>query len=156
MQNRINAVFTDEQLTAVKNATKALDTNLPFLVDLKPEEKRTLTKFGDKSVAFVNKCNELVQQTSDFLPRKFDIDAMKTDVELYNRLYSIIQPLRMLMDKLEDTLQLAGSEAYAAALFVYQQAKLNRGEIPGVEAVLDELGKRFIQKSTEVEEKQTT
>jgi len=156
MQNRINAVFTDEQLTAVKEATKTIETNLPFVIDLKPEEKKALPKFGDKSVAFANKCNEFIQQNSDFLPRNFDVAAMKVDVELYNKLYSIIQPLRMLMDKLEDTLQLTGAEAYAAALFVYQQAKLNRANISGVEAVLDELGKRFIQKSTEAEEKQTT
>lgn len=146
--NRISAVLEQTNIDAVNTAISSINTSLPFLVDLSADEKKALPKFGDKSVAFVNKANELVSHTADFLPRSFDVDEFKKDVELYSKLYSVLQPLRMLMDRLEDTYQLVGSEAYSAALVVYQQAKLNKDDLDGLEPIIDDMAKRFIQKSS--------
>ncbi len=146
--NRISAVLEQTNIDAVNTAISSINTSLPFLVDLSADEKKSLPKFGDKSVAFVNKANELVSHTADFLPRSFDVDEFKKDVELYSKLYSVLQPLRMLMDRLEDTYQLVGSEAYSAALVVYQQAKLNKDDLDGLEPIIDDMAKRFIQKSS--------
>jgi hypothetical protein len=40
---------------------------------------------GDKSRAFVSKALEVARQNPDFLPRSFDLDEMKRDVELLDR-----------------------------------------------------------------------
>jgi len=122
-ENKVSAVLEQTNVDAINSAIAALNSNLPFLIDLNLEEKKALPKFGDKSVAFVNKAHELVLQTDEFLPRNFNVDEFKKDVVLYSKLYSVLQPLRMLMDKLEDTYMQVGSEAYTSSLIVYQQAK---------------------------------
>ncbi len=145
--NRISAVLEQTNIDAINTAVSSINSNLPFLIDLTADEKKSLPRFGDKSVAFVNKANELTSHTDQFLPRNFDVTEFNKDVELYSKLYSLLQPLRMLMEKLEDTFQLVGSEAYSAALVVYQQAKLNKDELTGLEPIIDDLAKRFLQKS---------
>jgi len=122
-ENKVSAVLEQTNVDAINSAIAALNSNLPFLIDLNLDEKKALPKFGDKSVAFVNKAHELVLQTDEFLPRNFNVDEFKKDVVLYSKLYSVLQPLRMLMDKLEDTYMQVGSEAYTSSLIVYQQAK---------------------------------
>lgn len=146
-ENKVSAILEQKNIDAINTAISSINSELPFLIDLSIEEKKVLPKFGDKSVAFVNKASELVSQTEDFLPRNFDVSEFKKDVELYSKLYSVIQPLKMLMDKLEDTYMQVGAEAYAAALVVYQHAKLNKDQIAGLDPIIDDLGKRFLQKS---------
>jgi hypothetical protein len=151
--SRVSAALSAEDVTAINTALGTINSKLPFLIDLSPEEIKALPRFGDKSVAFVNKALELTMQTDGFLPRNFKVDEFKKDVELYVKLYSILQPMRGLMEKLEDTYLEVGAEAYAAALIVYNCAKNSRQELTGLESVLDDLGRRFVQKSAPVEEK---
>jgi hypothetical protein len=147
-ENKVSAVLEQSNIDAINTAIASINTALPFLIDLDADEKKALPKFGDKSVAFVNKAHELVSQTDEFLPRNFDVVEFKKDVALYSKLYSVLQPLRMLMDRMEDTYTQIGAEAYAAALVVYQHAKLNKDQSAGLEAVIDDLAKRFLQKSS--------
>jgi hypothetical protein len=153
--NRVSAVLSAEDITAVNTAIGSINSKLPFLVDLSADEIKALPRFGDKSIAFVNKALELALQNDEFLPRSFNVDEFKKDVELYTKLYSILQPLRGLLEKVEDTYLEVGAEAYSAALVVYNSAKNSRQELTGLESVLDDLGKRFIMKSSPAEEKKT-
>jgi hypothetical protein len=154
--NRVSAVLAAEDIDAVKTAISSIDSRLPFLVNLSPEEVKALPRFGDKSIGFVNKALELALQKDEFLPRSFSVEEFKKDVELYTKLYSVLQPLRGLAKKLENTFFEVGAEAYSAALVVYNCAKNSGQDLNGLETVLDELGKRFIMKSSPAEEKKTT
>jgi hypothetical protein len=128
-------------------AIATIKTKLPFLIDLSPEERRALPKTGDKINSFVAKALEVAQQNGDFLPRSFDVDEFATDMALYEDLRSIALALSPLNELVDDTMLEVGSEAYAAALVVYQYAK-NAGQGAGLDAVADELSKRFAKKST--------
>jgi len=56
-ENKVSAVLEQTNVDAINSAIAALNSNLPFLIDLNLEEKKALPKFGDKSVAFVNKAH---------------------------------------------------------------------------------------------------
>lgn len=144
--NRVSAVITDQAAAEVKAAINSIGTNLPFLIDLSPEEIKALPRFGDKSLGFVRKALELAERNSDFLPRSFSVEEFRKDVDLYEKLYSFIQPLRGLLEKLEDTFLEVGAESYSSGLLVYSTAKISRGELAGLESLLDDLGKRFLRK----------
>ncbi len=146
--NKISATLSAPDLTDVLAAITTINTKMPFLINLTSDERKGLPKFGDKSIAFVNKALELATQKPDILPRNLNVDEFKKDVDLYNQLYTILQPLNILFEKLEDTQKEAGSEAYSAALIVYQSAKMSGEDLGGLESVLDDLGKRFARKST--------
>ena len=120
------------------------------MVDLTPEDRRSLPRMGDKSRTFVNKALEIAVQNPDFLPRSFDIDELKKDVELFEGIYPIWQAITQLAELVDDTKMAVGSEAYVGALLVYNYAK-NSPLASGMDGLVDDLGKRFARRS-----KQTT
>jgi len=145
LENRVSATLTPEDRQAVMDAIATIREKLSFLIDLSPEERRTLHKMGDKSRAFVKKAAEVAQQNEGILPRAFDLDEMRKDVQLTEDLYPILLALGQLHELVDDTYMAVGSEAYAGALLVYNAAKMNN--FGGLDDALDELGKRFARKS---------
>jgi hypothetical protein len=127
-------------------AITTIREKLPFLIDLTAEERKSLPKLGDKSRAFVSKALEVATQNPDFLPRSFDLDEMRRDIELFDALYPVLLSLTQLQELVDDTFIAAGSEAYTAALAIYNYAKAN-GNISGLDAVIDDMGRRFSRKT---------
>ena len=144
--NRIDATLSQADTTAVMDAINTIRTKLPFLLDLTPEERHTLPKMGDKSRAFVSQALEVAKQNQDILPRSFDVEEMRRDVELANALQPIMLALAQVQELVEDTYLQVGSEAYTAALLVYQYARAG-GKGAALDNALDALGQRFARKS---------
>ncbi len=144
--NRISASLSKADREAVMQAIATIREKLPFLIDLTTEERRTMLKMGDKSRAFVSKALEVGTQNPDFLPRAFNLEEMRRDVELYEALYSVLLSLTQLQELVDDTCIAAGSEAYTAALAIYNYAKAS-GDVTGLDAVIDEMGRRFTRRS---------
>ncbi|MDZ8184503.1 MAG: hypothetical protein RMX96_06595 [Nostoc sp. ChiSLP02] len=147
---RISATLSQTDRDAVLQAIKTIREKLPFLVDLSPDDRKTLPKMGDKSRAFVSKALQVAAQNPDFLPRSFNLDEMQKDVQLYEALYPVLLSLTQLQELVDDTSLAVGSEAYAAALQVYNYAK-SSGQGAGLDAVVVEMGKRFARKPVKVE-----
>lgn len=103
---------------------------------------------GNKSQAFVRKALELVQQDDSCLPRSFEVAEMQHDVHLFDALQGVAMSLSTLAEAVNDTLMMAGNEAYTAALVVYKSAKDN-GRGAALNGHLDEMGKRFAKKARE-------
>lgn len=143
--NRISAILAPADRDAVMAAVTTIREKLPFLIDLTAEERKALPKMGDKSRAFVSKALEVAKQNSDFLPRSFDLDEMRKDVELFEAMYPIVMALAQLQELMDDTYTTVGSEAYSAALMVYNYAKAS-GQGAGLDAVVGELKQRFARK----------
>ncbi len=143
---QISAALTQSDRDAVLAAVATIKQKLPFLMDLTPEERKALPKMGDKSRAFVTKALEVATQNPDFLPRAFDLDEMRKDVQLFETMYPIVMAMTQLQELLDDTYVTVGSEAYSSALQVYNYAKAS-GQGAGLEAVVDELGQRFARRT---------
>jgi hypothetical protein len=143
--NRVSANLSQSDRDIAMAAIATIKETLPFLIDLTLEERKALPKMGDKSRAFVSKALEVATQNPDFLPRSFDLEEMRRDVELFESMYPIVMAMMQLQELLDNTYMTVGSEAYAAALAVYNYAKAS-GQGAGLEAVVDELGQRFARK----------
>ena len=140
--SRINAALDTTATAAVVSKISEIQALLPFLVDLSPEERQSLPKMGDKSRAFVERCLELARQDDSFLPRNLDVSSFGNDVALFAALEPLRQRLAKLLELVEDTQILAGSEAYLAGLDVYHAAKRS-GKGTGLDDLLDRVGQRF-------------
>ena len=105
-----------------------------------------LPKMGDKSRAFVSRAADVAAQNPDFLPRAFDVDELRRDVALYEALQPVALALTQLQELVEDTLMEVGSEAYVAALLVYNSAR-NSGQGAALDDLADALGRRFARKA---------
>lgn len=145
-ENRISAKLSAADKDAVMQAIATIKEKLPFLIDLTTEDRRTIVKMGDKSRAFVSKALEVATQNPDFLPRSFDVEEMRRDLALYEALYPVLLSLTQLQELVDDTCMASGSEAYTAALAVYNYAKAS-GDVAGLNSVIDEMGRRFTRRS---------
>ncbi|CAG0981773.1 hypothetical protein IVG45_01315 [Methylomonas sp. LL1] len=135
-----------EQQQAALQAMKQIQDQMPFLIDLTIEDRRTLPKMGDKSRAFVDQGLLLATQNEGILPRNFDLGEYRRDVALVKQLEPVLMAMRQLTKRLEDTYLAVGSDAYAQSLVVYQAAKL-AGKDGSLGEHLDSLGRRFAHKS---------
>ncbi|MDZ8051515.1 MAG: hypothetical protein RMX68_006750 [Aulosira sp. ZfuVER01] len=147
---QVSAKLSAADREAVMQAISTIRQKLPFLIDLSTEERKALPKLGDKSRAFVSKALEIAAQNPDFLPRSFDVDEMRRDIELFEALYPILLSLTQLQELVDDTSVAVGSEAYAAGLLVYNYAKAS-GKGAGLDSMVDDLGRRFARKAKKVQ-----
>lgn len=145
--DRIRATLTEEALARINAALDQIAADLPFLIDLTKEQKKTLPKFGDQSVAFVKKTQEFANQYANVLSPMISLVDFNMDVTLENQLFSVYQKTKTLEDKIKDTYLKLGAEAYSTALNIYSNLKANKNLFDGSEQVLRELGKRFKKKS---------
>ncbi|MEH2180144.1 hypothetical protein [Nostoc sp.] len=148
--NKVSAKLSSADREAVMQAITTIREKLPFLIDLTTEERKALPKLGDKSRAFVSKALEIGTQNPDFLPRSFDLNDMRQDIELFEALYPILLSLTQLQELVDDTSVAVGSEAYAAGLMIYNYAKAS-GKGSGLESMIDDLGRRFARKAKKVQ-----
>lgn len=62
MQNRVDITFTKENRDTALEHLRAIQTLMPFLIDLTPEERMSLTKMGNSGKPFVDEALNLVEQ----------------------------------------------------------------------------------------------
>lgn len=148
MENRVHIQIAEADMTAIQDAITVLSSKLsPILKTLDVQERRTLPKMGDGTEPFVEKAIDYAKTNPQFLPPYVDVGNMEVDFVSVQALNSIIRPMRQLMDGLEDTIMLAGSEAYVAALSYYNSVKMGQKmNMPGAEAIHTDLKKRFEKK----------
>ena len=144
--NRISAGLPPADQGAIIVALNTIREKLPFLIDLTPEERHALPKMGDKSRGFVTQALTVAEQNEAILPRSFDVTEMRRDVDLLPALEPIMAALSQLKEMVEDNYMAVGSEAYAAALLVYQYAR-SAGKGAALDTALEGLGQRFARKS---------
>ncbi|PHJ64158.1 hypothetical protein VF14_11330 [Nostoc linckia z18] len=150
----ISAILEQTQRDALLQAIATIKEKLPFLIDLTTEERQALPKMGDKSRAFVSKALEVATQNPEFLPRSFDLEEMRKDVQLFEALYPLLLSLTQLQELVDDTTLAVGSEAFTAALQVYNYAKVS-GHVAGLDAVVAEMGQRFARKPRKAKAEKT-
>lgn len=145
--NRVSSNLSVTDQHEVMDLIAQINQKLAFLIDVGPQERRSMTKLGDRNRAFTRKALEIATQTPDFLPRSFDITEMRRDLELFEALQPMLLALTRLRELVDDTAVAAGDEAYRAALEVYRYAKAN-GSVAGLDDLIDEMGRRFAQQGS--------
>ena len=95
----ISATVSDQAMAEIKGAIATIHAQLPFLINLTPDERRKRFKMGDKSLAFVRNSVTATQNNPDIVPGKFDIAEFNRDYQL--------------TETVDDTLLAVGNESMA-------------------------------------------
>lgn len=118
----------------------------PYLIAITPGERHDVPKMGEKTVSFVSKALDYAQSNPEFAPKYLNTEALQIDVKAVSDLTAVEQPVQNLFVQLSDTIIMAGSEAYIAALMYYNSVKeAARRNVPGAKAIYDDLKVRFNQ-----------
>lgn len=141
--NRISLHITAEDIETMKAATKTIhDTLMPYLVTLTKDERETMLKTGDKSLAFINRCYWHIEQNPNLSPEYINVEEMKVDIQAVETLWKIMNPITQIISALDDSIMLSGSEAYLPALAFYNYIKgATRMNVPGAKDIYEDLKK---------------
>lgn len=145
MEDRFSFQLTKEEKELLSQAIQVLLTVLePKLMTLLPDERRELPKMGDKTVAFVEKAVEYGQEYPKYMPAFIDVSEAKSDFDAVKDIRIYFNQLQRLVTEMDDSMTLAGSEAYSSALSIYKVLKnaATMGQ-PGAEDAAKELASRF-------------
>lgn len=147
--NRIDTTLSAEQLAAVRAAVAALNDALPFLVSISAAERRRIMKLGPKSEGFVRQTHELAREHPEILPNGLVVADLDRDQALREALLPTQQDLVVLLQKVNDTMMLAGADLMQASLIIYRGLR-SYGDAAGYGDIREELGRRFEQSSVPV------
>jgi hypothetical protein len=144
-QNFVAVNIAEAELTEIKTAIETLRTKLlPHLKAVNGSEKLDLPKMGDKTVSFVQKALEHCNQNPELVPQFMDVGEFSRDVVAVEKLRSFNAPLTQIVDLLDDTITLAGSDAYAAALMFYNTVKTaKKANVAKAGTIYEDLSARF-------------
>jgi hypothetical protein len=116
----------------------------PYATTRTPTERRDMLVLGQKSLGFVERTHELAGQNPQFLPAFIELEDFDIDVADARGLWVISNLAQQFFDAVSDTILVAGSEAYKAALLFYSAVKIAAAQnVPGAKAIFDDLKPRF-------------
>jgi hypothetical protein len=142
--NRLNLVMTDADITDVKKSITNIHGKMPFLIGLTTDERVTLPKISENNKVFVGDSINALVNNAPMLPSYLNVADIKNDLTLYEQLDELEMMALQLVEKIQDTRMLCGSEAYVSSLAAYRlfEAAASAG-IPGADAIYDALKQRF-------------
>lgn len=145
MENKIQTSIPEP---VINEASQLLNNTLtvlkPYLIALSPNERRSIPKMSDKTQPFVDKCIAYCDSSPQFVPPYLNVDALKTDMQVYTSLIPLFRMVKQLSNGLDDTIMQAGAECYTNALTLYNSVKqAGRNDIPGAKGIAEDLSKRF-------------
>ena len=142
--NRLNTTMTGEDINSVKKSITEIYGKMPFLIGLTTDERVTLPKISESNKVFVGDSINALANNAPMLPAYLNVADIQTDLTLYEQLDELEMLATQLVEKIQDTRMLCGSEAYVSSLAAYRlfEAAAAAG-IPGADSIYDALKQRF-------------
>ena len=144
-ENVVSIKIAPSELQNVLAKLKEIEAILkPYLIALTPEERKTIPKMSDKTQTFVEKALDYAISNPEFAPAYMNVAELQIDLKAVYDLTSISQILQPIVDNVNDTEMLSGSEAFMAALTYYNTVKhAAKSNVPSAKAIYEDLRKRF-------------
>ncbi|HJQ26724.1 MAG TPA: hypothetical protein VKA60_22600 [Blastocatellia bacterium] len=139
----IDAVLSAADAQAIKDAFALILQKLPFLVNLTPNERKTVFKTGPDSLSFVTNALTAAQANPGILPVSFSTQAFQRDINLFTVLTELGTLAASVASQIDDTRLAVGAEAMQEATQVYSYVKTAAKTTPGLKPVAEQLGERF-------------
>jgi len=143
--NQIDITIPPSVITDVTTKLQEIRTALePYVFGLTMSQRETLPKMADKTVAFVQKTIDYAGTNPEYAPGYFSKPELDTDLNAVQDLSPIRSLLEQLSSDVDDTMMMAGSEAYTMALVYYNSVKnaANTGQA-SAKPIYDDLSTRF-------------
>jgi hypothetical protein len=148
-QNQISIDIPQEVIDEVVAKLKDCKHQLtPYLQGLTAEERMSLFKMGDKTVATVQKTKSYMETNPEFVPNYMNQAEFLKDEKVVTQLNPIVNLAKQLAVDVEDTVMLSGSEALQEAMLYYGQVKeaTSKG-VPTAKPIYEDLKQRFSKKT---------
>ncbi|OWY24127.1 hypothetical protein C7N43_23760 [Sphingobacteriales bacterium UPWRP_1] len=136
----LTPVFTPAQLQLALQLISDCRTQLPFLVNLTPQERTGYLRLGPNAAAFFNKAINHCQNNPHLMPPFMALAEWQNDHEVYKHLEVLLAQVRVLEQAIADTVIALRQENTVAAMSFYKMVKMAATQnVPGTDAILADL-----------------
>lgn len=144
-KNAISIQIPEEEHQAISEAIATLKSLLsPYLIALTPADRQRVPKMGDGTLPFVEKAMEYAREDGQFLPPYVDLQELEKDWNAVENLVPWLNDLQQLTSNLDDSVMMAGSEAYVGALSYYNSVKYGaKMNVADAKVIFEDLSQRF-------------
>jgi len=144
--NRISVTLTDATVTDVLGHLGNIHSALNFLVNLTPEERKSLVSIGTARAGMDTDFVNAMTAHPELVPSYVNMTEVNKDKEFRRQMARLITPFMELCEALSDTNALAASDSMMAYSSFYASAKeAARRNVPGADTIVDNLAKYFPQ-----------
>lgn len=135
--------ITQEQVDSLLAALKTIEANLPSLIELTSEQRKSMAHYSDKELGFIQKTLQVADQYPEIFPANFNIETMRRDVDTLQKLDSMLYALVLLTGKFHDSRFAAGSQSIRQARTGYKFIKTHNQLTGGLEDAVADLSKQY-------------
>ncbi len=142
--NLVNAELSVENEERAIQLLQEVETLLPFMINLSPEDRQELPKMGKKTLDFVERTIIYAREHREFVPPYLNLDDTNRDFTLYNQLRRILSVLEPLCEKLKETHMMLSVESYSGARIFYRAVQsAAKSGVKGSDVILEDLKARY-------------
>ena len=141
-QNLVSLALSNDDLVALDAALTTIEEKLTGLIELSVEQRRNLSKMGDKSEAFCRQALVLLADNRQIIPPELDLAEAEQDLRSLDLLRPRFARLQRLAANADDTEMALGSDILTFALDGYAVAKV-LGKGAALEALKEAMSARF-------------
>jgi len=154
MQNLISLNLPAQDVADLDAAIATIRRVFAPLIALQPQQRRELTKMGDKSEAFCRQTLTVLAANPQMVPPNLGLAEAQADLASLDALRPRLLQLRQLLERADDTELALGSDVMHVALEGYALLKVS-GKGEGLKSARRELSARFAKTARPAEEAPT-
>ncbi|MBL8395347.1 MAG: hypothetical protein JNK99_11480 [Candidatus Accumulibacter sp.] len=147
-QNLVSLALSNDDLAALDAALATVEEKLAGLIELSVEQRRNLSKMGDKSEAFCRQALILLAENRQIIPPGLDLSEAEHDLRSLDQLRPRFTRLRRLAANADDTEMALGSDILDFALDGYAVAKVI-GKGAALETMKEAMSARYTRRRSE-------
>lgn len=110
----------DPRLEELRSELEGLMGRSEFLLELSMDERCALPKLDEDRKQFTYRALEVGKEHPELLPPHIDIERLQKGLEFRERAFELFEKSNRITARLDDSIIASGSEAYLAALTIFQ------------------------------------
>jgi hypothetical protein len=124
LDNLISVFFTDEEIARIDRALSEIESIFKGkAVNLTPKQRQAYGRVAYEMEVWVNKANDHMQQDPQLVPSYIDMAEHTADITAHRVLNPRIARLSGILQSLEDTNRLLGSDLYNNSMAYYRSLR---------------------------------
>ena len=145
LDNLISLELSNEEVTKIDNSLAAIEAVIANkVIALHPEERSQYGRVGESTQVWISKINDYMHSKPETVPAFISVAEFSKDLAARTSIMPRIARLNAIVNGLEDTAILLGTDLYNAALAYYNNVKLlAKQNVPGAKLIYEDLNQKF-------------
>ena len=145
LDDLISLVLSSEEVAQIDQSLTAIEAVLAGkVIALQPEERTQYGRVAESTQVWISKISDYMSNRPELAPAYINVAEFGKDLAARNAIMPRIARLNAVVNGLEDTAILLGTDLYNSAIAYYRNIKLlSQQNVPGAKLIYEDLQQKF-------------